>query len=611
MKKLLIGLCLILTTCLLSAQNSIVETQYGPIEGYVNNNISHFLGIPYASPPVGELRWRPPVAPDSWQFPLSTKEFPDKCAQKIYDQNQTSFKIEGTEDCLYLNVWSPDTDASLPVMVFIHGGGNQSGSTGLVQAGTNIYDGHNMAARGNVVVVTIQYRLGVFGYFVHPDLENENDEHTSGNYGIMDQIFALQWVQDNIDAFGGDKNNVTLFGESSGGQSTAVLMLSPEAKGLFHKAIIQSGYPLLAVYQKTMEKCLEFSSTFRDRMSDTVKIAFLRAQSPQKLVEQDLPPLKDGIINLSWGPVKDDYIFTNKSWEAVKNGLFNKMPLIIGSTSDEMSLPSPASISPKSYDQLVARFIKTTDFEACYNLYPNGDAAQAKSSYIQLLTDMQFTSEVKRAAECISLNQEEAVYRYFFSHEQSHPLVSDYGAYHGIDLFYVFNNWENSPYANQYFTNEDALIQESCLKYWTNFAHSGNPNGPGLEYWPQYEASQDNCLEIKAPLNGTQNFLRLEKCNFWNNIQGFEACTSQITSLTERSSDDFIIYPNPAKNNLFLKYSNPNKLQLKLFDSDGNLIYLYKNISKISLDQIPQGIYFLEAIFSDGVIIHEKLIINK
>ncbi|TNF40822.1 MAG: carboxylesterase, partial [Bacteroidetes bacterium] len=235
---------IILISFLIDLNAQIVETQFGKIQGKKNGNVFEFLGIPFAKPPVDSLRWKAPQNPESWPGILQTTDFAPVCPQKRFAQGDTTFSIEGKEDCLYLNIWTPEIDANnLPVLVFIHGGGNQQGGASQTSGNTMIYSGKNMAERGNAVVVTIQYRLGPLGFLVHPGLDAENANTKSGNYAVFDQILALQWIQNNIESFGGNPSKVMIFGESAGGVNVGNLLTTPLANGLFHRACIQSASP--------------------------------------------------------------------------------------------------------------------------------------------------------------------------------------------------------------------------------------------------------------------------------------------------------------------------------------------------------------------------------
>ena len=338
---------------LLTGLHAQVVTEYGPVSGLRQGSGYVFLGIPFASPPVGQLRWRPTKPPESWSSPLPTMDFPPSCPQKHYTQGDTSYTLEGDEDCLYLNVWSPGLTGTYPVMVFIHGGGNQQGSSGETVGGITLYDGQQLSNRGKVVVVTIQYRLGILGYLVHPGLEAENAQGTSGNYGVMDQIFALQWVQDNIASFGGDPNNVTLFGESAGGVNVGNLMTCPAAKGLFHKAIIESAVPVLNAYTLAESEGIDLVNGFISSGSDVEKIAYMRSLPADDLSRTLSNPVQGGIVQQTWQPVVDHQLFTDFPNQVYQSGSYHQVPLIIGSNADEMRPGVPPIVTPGQVRALV------------------------------------------------------------------------------------------------------------------------------------------------------------------------------------------------------------------------------------------------------------------
>jgi para-nitrobenzyl esterase len=277
------GLLFFLSLWFNVTQTQIINTTSGPVEGTKNGGVYQYLGVPYAQPPVvsetDTLRWKPPIPHKGWTEVLMADEFGHVCPQKKFEQGDTlNFTIQGNEDCLTLNIWTPDIEnPTLPVMVFIHGGGNQQGSASEEYGGTKMFFGKNMAERGNVVLVTIQYRLGLLGYLVHPGIESGNELNLSGNFAVLDQIMALQWIRDNIAAFGGDPENVTIFGESAGGLNVGNLMVSPLAEGLFHKAIIQSAVPVINDYNDSRDKGIEWVNKFVPDGTDIQKIAALNS----------------------------------------------------------------------------------------------------------------------------------------------------------------------------------------------------------------------------------------------------------------------------------------------------------------------------------------------
>lgn len=579
----------------------LVETQYGEIMGHTNGSISEFLGIPFASPPVGELRWRPTTAPDEWNDILIVDNFPPKCPQKSFKvaAQDSSYTLEGEEDCLYLNIWTPNVAGNFPVMVFIHGGGNQQGSTSQISAGTEIYNGKNLSEHGEVVVVTIQYRLGSLGYLVHPGLEGENTLGISGNYGVMDQVFALEWVQKNIKNFGGDQSNITIFGESAGGVNVGNLIISDKAKGLFHKAIIQSAVPVINAYNVARYEGIDFVNSFAVSGSDEEKIEQMRQIHADSLTILNKNPLEGGVAQMVWQPVLDMNILKSFPVNAFESGEFNHVPLIIGSNADEMSLSVPQVVSPAEFTAVVNSTIPAQFRESIFNLYPPGSTTeQAKESLIAFLSDAQFTSTVRRTAQCMSLNQSEPVYRYLFSHTHN-PLIPFLGSaksYHGIELFYVFNTWENSPVAiGPIFTSDDEKVQNLMLDYWTNFAYSGDPNSSLLTQWPIYNPQSDTYIDLKSEPDGTLSALRKEKCDLWDAIVGFQKCIGMVNTKDELLAETSLqIYPNPSSGIFNIKGLEGLEYYLVVYNTFGNVVKTQIDNPEIDLSEENNGVYYVK-----------------
>jgi len=498
-----------------------VMTRFGAVRGNSYSGGLEFLGIPFAKPPVGALRWRPPEDPAPWISVLATQAFRPACPQMRFAAGQDTGTADGDEDCLQLNVWTPGASgvAGLPVMVFIHGGGQQQGSAGEVQGGTQIYNGRNLAARGHAVVVTIQYRLGPLGYLVHPGLEAES-AGASGNYGVMDQIQALKWVKNNIAAFGGDPSRVMVFGQSAGGVNVGNLLTAPSAKGLFQRAAIESGGPVLGDYAGAKAKGIAFVDGLVARGTDTQKIAVLRTRDWRTIIASETPPVSGGVVQMNWQPVVDGVVFRTDPALTFASGQFNHVPLLLGSTADEMSRSVPPGVEPASVRALIAAMVPWAYREQALQLYPPGTTAdEAKNAYVQILTDAQFTSLARRTARAVAPQQQEPVWRYFFSHRHAGALAQ-VGSYHGIELFYVFNTWENTPYAQAGgFSADDAAVQAQTLQYWVNFARTGNPNAGTLAAWPRFESAADCYLEIKASPNGSQCGLRTQKSDLWDSVR--------------------------------------------------------------------------------------------
>lgn len=582
-----------------SIAQPLVETNYGVVEGHFNGAVSEFLGIPYASPPLEDLRWKKSIPPVAWANALSTQAFKPKCPQKSFTQGDTTSTTAGEEDCLYLNVWTPSaTNDVLPVMVFIHGGGNQQGSAREIVAGTQLYDGKNLSERGNVVVVTFQYRLGALGYLVHPGLEEEGSG-TSGNYAVTDHLLALQWIKENIHQFGGDSSRIMIFGESAGGVNVGNLLVTAHAKGLFSRACIQSASANLGDYSEAKDQGIDFVHEFSATGSNSDKIAVMRSLSVAQLVASLESPLSSGIVSSNWKPVVDGYLFLDTPHSTIQSGNFNQVPLIIGSNADEVSRSAPPIVLPASLRTLVKTVIPRNLEEEALSLYPIGDTPEeTRSSYIQFLSDVQFTATTRRIARCISQNQDASVFRYFCTHNQAGPL-STFGAYHGIELFYIFNNWENSPLAiGPLFTDEDQVVQSDMLQYWTNFAYTGNPNGGDLSSWPTYDASDDCFLEIKAQSDGSNCGLRTEKCDFIDRAFEYSACQSSVSDHKVLAEDpDVSIFPNPATTVVFVRSSPQNKpASISLYQLDGKKLLEEISSDHINISEFRPGIYMLQMV---------------
>ncbi|HAQ38219.1 MAG TPA: hypothetical protein DCQ58_06885 [Saprospirales bacterium] len=603
MQQLLYSLIFFLTY-IFSLNAQTVSTQYGPVSGHLNENVFEFLGIPYASPPINNFRWKPPTATPAWTSPLMADNYAPVCPQKSFEQGKPDsvYTLAGDEDCLYLNIWSPDISANLPVMVFIHGGGNQQGSASQLTGGTYIFHGKNLAERGQVVVVTIQYRLGVLGFLVHPGLESESSNGKSGNYAVMDQLFALQWIRDNIAGFGGDASNVTVFGESAGGVNTGNLLTSPLAAGLFHKAIIQSAVPVITTYQDAKAQGIDFVNEFVMNGTDAEKISYMRSVHPDSFSVRMNSPLSGGIVQSAWKPAVDGNIFTSHPEAVFQSGNFNQVPLMIGSNSEEMSLSAPVTVLPYMVDALINLSVPLSLRAEAHALYPSGSTSEeARMSYVGILTDGQFTTTNRRTAQCVSLNQTEPVWRYFFTHKHTIPQLAMYGSYHGMELFYVFNNWENATLGQGLlFKPADDAVQQAMLRYWTNFARTGNPNGTGLENWPQYLSSDDCYLEIKAEPDGNQCGLRTSKSDFWDKVIGYTRCTSSVGLESQPDKKELTFFPNPTSGKIYLDLPQDlHDYEIFIYNSFGQKQQSFKNTDQIDLSGEACGIYFIE-ISSEG-----------
>jgi para-nitrobenzyl esterase len=578
----------------------VVITKYGPIQGNTNNGVYEFLGIPFARPPIvsstDTLRWKPPLTPQPWITTRLTQQFAPACPQKRFDQGDTTYVIEGNEDCLYLNVWSPllDSNAKLPVLVFIHGGGNQQGAASSMSGGTHLYQGRNMAQRGNAVIVTLQYRLGPLGFLVHPALDAESPDAISGNYAVLDQILALEWVRDNITQFGGDSDRVMIFGESAGGVNVGNLMMTGKAAGLFHRACIQSAAPTLRNYQTASNEGQDFVNGFISSGTPAQKLSYMRLLPPDSLIKDLDSPFSGGVVSAVWGPVLDGKLFIKNPMSAVMSGQYNKVPLLLGSNADEVSLTAPVVVTPAMHTAFVMSTLPAQHQTTALSLYPPGsNNSEARQSYVAMLSDMQFTSTNRRVAQCVSLNQNEPVWRYLLTYKHSLAVLQPYGSYHGMELAYIFNTWENTSLGSGIlFKPSDDSMQNNLLQYWVNFAATGNPNGVGLVNWPGSSAQNDCYMELKASPIGTQCGIRTAASDFWDDVVFFTGCTSSLGTEGNSSSSNLLIYPNPSNDRFFIEFED-TEYEIKVFNAIGQEVFSGQNLKEIDLGCQDRGFYLI------------------
>jgi len=493
-------------------------TQQGCVEGDVVDGVHAFKGIPFAAPPVGDLRWRAPAPAPMRQATLRARDFSARCMQP---PGLTS-PAPMSEDCLYLNVWTPESASSgadLPVMVFIHGGGNTSGSASQTPGGVTLYDGGELAGRGGVVVVTIQYRLNVFGYLVHPGLAAEGGRGASGNYGLLDQIAALNWVKENIDSFGGDPARVMLFGESGGGADVCALVASPLAAGLFSSAIMQSG-GCVARTSAEMQAWSAGLVTSAGCANAPDAIACLRERDADDLLSGfEFTAVEPGgrIVVMS-GPTVDGYVLPLSPVEALRTGRFNHVPFVIGINAHETASPLfriDQRLTEAQYEAQVRALFPDHAGQVLQH-YPVSDYASPRFALVALTTDLQFICPSRLYLEYAARAQREPVYSYLYTHVMEGGPGRLNGAAHGLELFFVFQAIDRL-HAGYRPTDGDQRLERAALGYWTHFAANGDPNGGGLPNWRRFDPERRNYLDLSAsptmaaPLGG-------DRCDFLNTL---------------------------------------------------------------------------------------------
>ncbi|HZE79893.1 MAG TPA: carboxylesterase/lipase family protein [Candidatus Polarisedimenticolia bacterium] len=477
-----------------------VKVEQGLLAGTSGStaDIRLYRGIPFAAPPVGDLRWKAPQPAASWQGTRQAAEFSNACWQTPYPAAAAIYQAKLprlSEDCLYLNIWTPTESAKdrLPVMVWIHGGGFTRGFSG-----TSSYNGEVLARKG-AIFITINYRLGIFGFFAHPELSAESAHHASGNYALLDQIAALQWVQKNIAAFGGDPNRVTIFGESAGSWAVNALMASPLAKGLFQRAIGESGglfspMKTLAEAEKEGEKLATglTSAPIAEAKADAGQsstpppvLKALRAKSAEELLKAaDSETVRT---------VVDGWVLPQDVTTIFAQGKQNDVPLIVGYNADEGTALAPQAANMKAFmfiGGVHQRYGSQAD--ALLKVYPAGSDEEAVSSFYSAYRDQAFGWEMRTWARMATKTGHQPAYMYYFSRRPPGPQSARLRAFHASEIAYVFGTfvwpfpWEDT----------DKKLSDAMTSYWVNFAASGNPNGGRLTKWPVYNAKDDQALEF-------------------------------------------------------------------------------------------------------------------
>ncbi|MDR4308412.1 carboxylesterase family protein [Chelatococcus sambhunathii] len=512
-----------------------VSTDKGVVIGFVEDGVARFYGIPYAKPPIGKLRWRPPVEPEAWKKPLQATKFGPQCLQ-VTTLGPFAGPQNTNEDCLYLNVYAPQSaiggGRKLPVIVWIHGGGNVDGAS-------DAYDGSKMATDGKTIVVTLNYRLNLMGFFAHPAINAEG--HLFANYGVMDQQAVLKWVQANIGKFGGDAGNVTLGGQSAGASDTMANMTSPLAKGLFHRAILQSGVGSttpLATAETNAKNMSVAAGCGSGTDEDTAKC--LRKLPAEKIF--DLAGTQSANGPYISGLIEDGQIIQRRFVDTIASGDFNKMPVMSGATIDEAMFSlgitqyfreGRTPLTKADYDARIATYGGPTfpenAQERVKKLYPLSAYESPLLALDAIQTD---TTQCTQHNTNVLLSGQVPVYAYQFADRTAptyFPKMEGYLslAYHTADIQYLFIGWHGGNEGIPHDLNKkQRKLSDELVEAWTNFAWSGNPNGSGDSPWPRFKNKKNlpGILEQNIPFSTAITdaaFTAEHKCQLWDSILSY------------------------------------------------------------------------------------------
>jgi para-nitrobenzyl esterase len=459
-----------------------VRIETGLVQGIMENGLTVYRGIPFAAPPVGERRWREPAPASNWNGVRPADMFAPGCMQMpIGDSVIGYMDLPFSEDCLYLNIWTPAKSANerLPVMVWIYGGGFNAGATSVP-----LYSGENLA-RKDVVVASIAYRVGPFGFLAHTELSAESGGHGSGNYGLLDQMAGLGWIKRNIAAFGGDPNRVTIFGESAGGISVSILAASPLAKGLFQGAISESGgsFAPAKAAQEGGQNIIQLPVAERNGTTFLKNLGAQTVADGRKLPAEAIRNGGRGGFERFW-PVLDHHVISDDQYKLYQAGTYNDIPVLIGTNSDE-----GAAFVQNTTSATYRAFVKDgfgLFADQILAAYPVGSDEQALRSQRGIWREVAFGWGTWAWARLQSQTGKGKVFVYYFDHRPPYPRIPPYqtwGAAHGAEMYYVFGHHDRPVMA---WTPTDEKLADIISSYWVNFAKSGNPNASGLPNWPAF-----------------------------------------------------------------------------------------------------------------------------
>jgi para-nitrobenzyl esterase len=497
-----------------------VQTGSGQVRGMkaAGTPTCAWKGIPYAAPPVGRLRWQSPQPAPAWSGAREMTRFGHRCMQNgIMAMENLTGKEGMSEDCLYLNVWRPQKPGVFPVMVWVHGGGYYGGA-----ASTPMYWGDRLAAAGDLVVVSINYRVNIFGFFALPALREEDPHRSTGGQGTLDQVAALRWVHDNIRNFGGDPDQVTIFGESAGGWSICTLLATPLTEGLVQGAILESGG---CEQSRDLETGYRFAQDLAPKLGcKPDDLNCLRNVSAKKVLDRGV---EGGMGHLEFMPHHDGYLLTGTPLAMIRSGNFRRVPFLAGSNRDEFGNMLKLKrqlrrVPPDQFEAKLKEEFNTSDDEAraLMSLYPLAEFQNRPvNAYGRMFgADMALICPTYAGLLAAARHQPDTYY-YHFEYDEM-KFGKFLGAAHALELPFIFDSFDRPPMSMLY--NRKNLPEAKALSkiiqgYWINFAKTGNPNQAGLPEWPKFDPSSQKVQVLDTTVQ-TEPAGMAEKCEFWGNF---------------------------------------------------------------------------------------------
>ena len=480
MRKIALTLCLSAFLAHSASAAPIAETTVaqGTLRGVASGSVAKFLGVPFAAPPVGDLRWKEAQPVAKWSGARAADKFSPACFQKV-----TKTIPSVREDCLYLNVWTPaqSKNEKLPVLFWVLGGGYQNGS-----AGNPLYDGEALAKKG-IIVVNFNFRVGAIGFLAHPALTAEAPYHSSGNYGMLDVVTALKWVKANIAAFGGDPNAITVAGQSSGGSQIKILDVSPLSRGMYARAIVQSG-PRIGSAGPNLKDGEEQGVRFAKKLGAN-SLTDLRAIPPDRLLAAT-----GDETEFRFAPIFEPYVQPAATIDLIRHGEFNKTPLMTGLTAEEQSGNNPQA------DKMTAQECADYVDKQVGDWGPRLRQAYMSPPSPDCFNDIRAMGRERNLATTYTYStirqskSSQPIYTYIFQHPQPGPDSNRMRSFHGGELVYEFGSLDKVP--PRPFTQQDRDISETLISYVANFVKTGNPNGPGLAQWAKFDPKKPVTMEL-------------------------------------------------------------------------------------------------------------------